>query len=149
MKKIISVILCFTIILCILPIQVEVSSAPSGTCGLSATWSINTLTKTLHISGSGRMKDYSGKDHPWFSYNDQIEHIEIAGGITHIGAYSFYEMGNTTSNTLACAKMEGIDYADQAKEPCARLTVFDAVPFYDNPCPGHRYFHKCFRKRNL
>lgn len=62
----------------------------SGECGENATWEYNSETKTLSISGSGKMKDYEeGYLTPWNMYRDEVEKIVIGDGITAIGDFSF------------------------------------------------------------
>ncbi len=78
----------------------ETTSATSGKCGQSATWSFDSDSGTLTIAGSGRMADY---DHEWFSpvdddystaapwvgLRDQIKKVSIGNKITYIGEESF------------------------------------------------------------
>ena len=51
--------------------------ATSGTCGDSMTWSYNTSTSVLTISGSGAMTS-----HPWDGYKGYINIIKFSGNIT-------------------------------------------------------------------
>ena len=45
----------------------------SGSCGANVTYSYNSSTKTLTISGTGAMDDYSSSsDVPWYSYRDSF-----------------------------------------------------------------------------
>ena len=59
----------------------------SGTCGNNLTYRYVESTKTLTISGSGAMKDYSTS--PWNSYADRILKVVIGKGVTTIGNYAF------------------------------------------------------------
>ena len=62
----------------------------SGTCGPNATWSYNTTTDTLTISGSGVMDDYGSESYPpWLSYMYSCKRLIISSGITYIGNCSF------------------------------------------------------------
>ena len=64
----------------------------SGYCGADVIWNYNSSTKTLTISGSGKMKDYNGVQlSPWVNRKLDIEHVVIEEGITHIGDSSFYK----------------------------------------------------------
>ena len=59
----------------------------SGTCGNNLTYRYVESTKTLTISGSGAMKDYSVS--PWKSYADNILKVVIGKGVTTIGNNAF------------------------------------------------------------
>lgn len=75
----------------------------SGNITSTITWSLDTDTKILYISGTGAMEDYEdAADQPWFAYLSDVEHIVISDGITYIGACAFnsiaaktVDMGNT------------------------------------------------------
>lgn len=62
----------------------------SGTCGENLTWSFNSSTNSLVISGSGAMdSNASFNDYGWYSFKDRIEYVEAADGVTSIGANAF------------------------------------------------------------
>ena len=64
------------------------------TCGENLTWSLDSETKTLTISGTGRMKDYSDDVNdpaPWQKYSSTIENIVVDDGVTYIGNSAFYK----------------------------------------------------------
>lgn len=61
-----------------------------GTTSDGLTWSYNTQTKELTISGSGDMHDYGTSDsHQWDMYEKEIEKITIKQGVTSIGEHAF------------------------------------------------------------
>ena len=63
---------------------------PGGACGANGTWEF-VGGDTLIISGTGPMADYSGSDsRPYYSYKNQITHVVVEPGVTHIGDYAFY-----------------------------------------------------------
>lgn len=80
----------------------------SGNCGAPAeeggevtdavTWSFESDTGTLTISGTGAMADYTvdtntGKDtRPWSAYKDTITEVSISEGVTSIGDSAFRSM---------------------------------------------------------
>lgn len=76
----------------------DVSANQDGS--ITATFDKN--TRTLTISGSGAMKNYTGSytDVPWLSYNSEIYKVNISEGITNISSYSFYECRNIRSITI-------------------------------------------------
>ena len=62
----------------------------SGTCGANATWTYNTETGALIISGIGAMERYkSVQNKPWERYEDDIKSVVINDGITKIDNYTF------------------------------------------------------------
>ena len=69
----------------------------TGSCGTTAndnlTWTLNTESNLLTISGSGAMADYDNSDNkaPWLSYADEdLVYLKLEEGLTHIGDYAFY-----------------------------------------------------------
>ena len=62
-----------------------------GTTSDGLTWSYNTQTKELTISGSGDMHDYlqSSDTHQWEKYKKEIKKITIKHGVTSIGSRAF------------------------------------------------------------
>jgi uncharacterized repeat protein (TIGR02543 family) len=83
--------------------KVAVDTATSGKCGDNLTWNYDADTKTLTISGTGEMYDYSEKDYvdvnkvikkvttaPWeMAYRDTSITLKLSSGVTKIGAYAF------------------------------------------------------------
>lgn len=79
--------------------------AQDGNCGdtsvnggADVTWSYNTTTKTLTISGHGSMMYYGsvlGSDSkyhstaPWSIYDAEIKNVVVGEGVTYIGSYAF------------------------------------------------------------
>ena len=62
----------------------------SGNCAENLTWKLNSKGG-LTISGTGAMPDFYSDDAPWYGYKSQIKVIKIENGITHVGAYAFYD----------------------------------------------------------
>ncbi len=68
----------------------DASVIVSGNCGTNATWTYNTETCALVISGTGAMERYkSTQSKPWQKYEDEIKTIVINNGITKIDNYTF------------------------------------------------------------
>lgn len=64
----------------------------SGTCGADGdnlTWTIDTESGVLEISGTGAMMDYTGKDMPWYPYRNSVKTVRINEGVTTVGNYAF------------------------------------------------------------
>ena len=74
--------------------------AASGTCGEGLTWKLENYTLT--VSGSGEMEDGS----PWEQYKTRIDHVVLEGGVTKVGAESFY----------GCDRLETVDFGDSLVE---------------------------------
>ena len=54
-------------------------------------WQMNLNTRTLTISGTGKMADYTSSDlAPWSKYSDYINTIIIGENVTYLGKYAFY-----------------------------------------------------------
>lgn len=76
-----------------------------GQCGDNATWYF--ADGTLTIKGSGAIYDYeyiqedfrAYSTAPWCAW-DEVKHVVVAEGITHIGAYAFYCTDNATALSL-------------------------------------------------
>lgn len=64
-------------------------------------------TKTLTVSGAGRMNDYSMSLRPgWDEYRQEAENLIIQGDITYLGCASFYNFTVLKSVTLPASLME-------------------------------------------
>ena len=81
----------------------------SGTCGENLTWSYDSNTKTLTISGTGNMEDYSlgggaGSVNlttaPWKHLYNYAKTLVIEEGVTNIGDAAFLGFIELTSVTI-------------------------------------------------
>lgn len=76
----------------------------TGSCGKNLTYEYDPSLKTLTISGTGKMADYSlsaGEEHvPWDSLKNEIETVNIESGVTSIGSHAFYACRNLKSITI-------------------------------------------------
>ncbi|MCR4901861.1 MAG: leucine-rich repeat protein, partial [Butyrivibrio sp.] len=64
----------------------------SGSCGENATWTYDTKSRTLTISGSGDMYDYSeSSPAPWYEFRTKARILIIGDEITGIGSLAFYD----------------------------------------------------------
>ncbi|MBR1878708.1 MAG: leucine-rich repeat protein [Paludibacteraceae bacterium] len=71
-------------------IQALPAPITSGTCGDNLTWSLDTDSGVLLITGSGAMDSYSDySDVPWSNYRIKIRTLSLPAGITAIGSYAF------------------------------------------------------------
>lgn len=98
MKKLLSFLICTALILSIIPTAVFAAGETSGKCGNNLTWSYNTETATLTISGTGDMYNYGSYDAvPWYQYRSSIKNVSIGNNVTSIGNWAFYNCTGLTS----------------------------------------------------
>ena len=66
--------------------------ATSGDVCPEITWTYDTGSKTLTVSGSGliTLNDPSGNTHPWDAFKTEIEHLIIGDGITGTGSIKVF-----------------------------------------------------------
>ncbi len=86
------------------------TKAPMGTCGENVTWAFDAATGKLTIAGEGEMADYTRSSMPWYSIKDAITSVEIADGVTYVGAYAFYNFANLAEANYA----EGTELGNKA-----------------------------------
>ena len=92
----------------------------SGICGDNLTWSYNSATHVLTITGSGAMNDYASIDFvPWFSYIFDITSVSLPEGLTSIGNYAFYFCPGLTSVNIPNSVTS---IGQQAFKGCSSLT---------------------------
>ena len=92
-----SLFACLLMLTALMPADMSlVFAATSGSCGTNATWSYDTSSKTLTISGTGVTKNYrntslgSNEQAPWKEYKSAMTTLVVNEGITELGEYSFY-----------------------------------------------------------
>ena len=83
-----------TLALLMLTIMTAWADGPiTGNCGASVTYSFD--GKTLTISGTGAMVNYSSSDdQPWKGFRNVIESLVIKKDVTSIGSYAFADCEN-------------------------------------------------------
>ena len=77
----------------------EPSNKQTGSCGDNVTYSLDTETGVLTISGTGKMKNYSGEDSPFYQ-NSNIKSVIIENGVTSIGNFAFYSCNSLIEVSL-------------------------------------------------
>ena len=93
MKRLLSVILVIVMI-CSTFAGLQITSnalSSSGKCGDNVTYTFYSITKSLIISGSGEMYNYSSYGSLFFRTN--IKEVIIESGVTHIGSCAFEDCG--------------------------------------------------------
>ena len=73
----------------------------SGKCGANLTWSLDTDTGVLTISGTGDMYYWDYPDYvPWYSNRSSVKTVVIGDSVTSIGDDAFYRCTGLTSVTI-------------------------------------------------
>ena len=132
MKKIISIML--AVLLCFGSMSVVAFAADrdatetktetktdvkTGSITDKAKWSYDDSTKTLSITGTGAMKDYSkSSEAPWAAYASAIKTVSIAEGITSIGKNAFSGLTALTGVSIPASVTV---ISDSAFEGCLAL----------------------------
>ena len=92
--------------------ETPVEPATSGDCGATendhVTWSFNSNTGVLTISGNGAMADYAiitknkvmHTTAPWKAYDSDIKSVIIEPGVTKIGSHAFFMCNNLESVSI-------------------------------------------------
>ena len=99
-------LICYLLILCLLctlipTIAIEAKAESySGECGENLTWTLDTDTGVLTISGTGAMTDYTDEGAPWYPYCDIIKTVIIGDGVTTIGNTAFRDYTAITEVTI-------------------------------------------------
>ena len=97
----------------------------SGQCGDNLTWSFNSSTGVLYISGTGDMWNWDSMESPWYSYCDEIAWIFLPeDGPTSIGDRAF-EMCSSLQYVQipTCVRSIG----DYAFAYCTSLKMIDFI----------------------
>ena len=108
----------------VLSFNVTVSADTAGECGDDLTWSYDTETKILTISGVGEMYDYNDHDAPWKDLI--VSSVVIGNGVTTIGDNAFIMNSEMTQLSLPSTLLS---IGDSAFMMCdlASLTIPQSV----------------------
>ena len=99
-KKLLAAIVAVAMIVACLPAVPAFAKTYDGSCGDNVTWSLDTETGVLTISGSGNMYSYYWQKTPWYYLNDGIKSVNIENGVTSIGNRAFYDCNSLTRITI-------------------------------------------------
>ena len=140
MKKIISLFISLVMLLSItagLNLTVNAETL-TGKCGENVTYSLDTSTGELVISGTGDMTDYSLYIYaPWHSNSSSIKTVTISSGVTSIGDYAFSECSSLTSVTIPD---NVTSIGDRAFEDCSSLTSV-TIPDSVTSIGNYAFYH--------
>ena len=145
MKKTISILLSFLMIASVFTaLPFSASALDSGQCGDDVTYSFNSSTGTLTLSGTGNVWFYYSQNPSPFYKNDAIKKVIIGEGITGLGRQDFYGCKNLTTvsfpNTLTfiedsafagCTSLNSITLPSSITK--INMSAFWDTGFYDNP----------------
>ena len=99
-KRLLSAILSFCMLLTMAPTVAFAAEPITGSCGENLTWSLDSTTGTLTISGTGSMSNYEPNCQPWKDNMDNIKTVVIENGVERIGQRSFQSAKNLKELTL-------------------------------------------------
>ena len=113
----------------------------SGTCGDNVTWTLDTDTGTLTISGNGNMTDYEyGDETPWCWHGlcSVIKTVDIKYGVTSIGSIAFFDCTSLTSVTIPNSVISIGAYAFYGSTSLTSVTIPNSVASI-----GDNAFYNC------
>ena len=93
------------LLLITLLVSLSAYAEKSGTCGDNLQWKL-TDEGVLTITGTGKMKNYSGSSRLWSAYKNVIKQVIIDDGVTTIGYSAFYRCSSLTSVTIPISVTE-------------------------------------------
>lgn len=109
MKKLIAVLLCAVIAVSCTAMPLTLSAAySSGSCGDGLTWSFDSATGQLTLSGTGNMYDYNddASPAPWMNdYKTLIKSVVCESGVTSVGSKAF----------MGCTSLTSVDFGPTMK----------------------------------
>ena len=131
----------------------EFAFALEGQCGDNLYWSYDETTKTISITGSGKMYDYTVNTQPWILFKEDIKEVTTSNITTSIGISAFEGcvrltkvslgsgMVNIAANAFAeCKKLYDI-YSYAEDPPTANESSFANYNAYLYiPCESQRYY---------
>ena len=105
----------------------EFAQSFSGQCGDNLYWSYDEGSKTISISGTGNMYDYTPTTQPWILFKEELKEVAIANTATSLGKSAF-------AGSIRLAKVEiGANVeniADSVFAGCNRLYHVYCYPTY-------------------
>ena len=111
-------------------VQAEIVSGECGAEGANVTWTFDTETGVLEISGTGAIEDFKNDEKiPWAVYRSVINSVTIGDEITAIGAFAFYGLYELEWITIPESVTSIGKYAFKYCESLESLTIPNRVTF--------------------
>ena len=105
----------------------EFAQAFSGQCGNNLYWAYDESNKTISISGSGDMYNYTSTTQPWILFKEELKEVAVSNTATSLGQSAF-------AGSIRLAKVEiGANVeniADSVFAGCNRLYHVYCYPTY-------------------
>lgn len=99
----------------------------SGSCGNNLTWTFESETGTLTISGTGQMNDFATWSAPWYQYKKTLKKAVFETGLTHIGNCAFMSCEALTSVDIPNSLTSIGDLAFSACSGLTNVTIPNSV----------------------
>ena len=135
MKKIISLVLSFAMLLSLtagMDFSAYADELTTGSCGKNVTYSFDSSTGTLTISGTGDMYDYYNNSP--FDSNDSIKSVIIQDGVKSIGRFAFSSCSGITALSIPDS-VSSINHGAFIRcSALTEVTIPDGVKILDNFC---------------
>lgn len=151
MKKITSLFLSLVLLLNIaLTCQISsLAATATGACGENLTWSLNTDTGELTVSGTGEMKNAaSSGDMPWASYNKVIKSVIVKNGVTSIGDNAFGYCSSLKSVSLPNS-LTSIGYRSFTATAIETITIPKNVERLGGSEERCTCFNECYKLKSI
>ena len=138
MKKLLSLLVCLSLLTALCAAAIPAGAMSSGSCGIGVTWELYASSGTLKISGEGDMQDfYFDYDRygdlvlytPWEDDKDGIWKVVISSGVKSIGSNAFYGFSDLTTVSIAntvtsigssafenCTSLQSVTIPDSVKK---------------------------------
>ena len=127
----------------------EFAQSFSGQCGDNLYWSYDETTKTISISGSGEMYDYTADSIPWLLFREQIVGLTTSNTVTSIGSYAFYKCSSLTSVTIGKSVTSIGNYAFQDCSSLNKTNYTGDIAGWCNIMFGNGYANPMYYSHNF
>ena len=105
----------------------EFAVSYSGQCGDNLYWAYDEANKTISITGSGNMDDYTKSTQPWYLFQEQITEVTTSSTTSSIGTSAFEGCVRLAKISLGTGLEE---IAANAFAGCTRLYHIYCYPTY-------------------
>ena len=111
------------------------STLANGTCGAYLTWVLDS-NGTLTISGTGKMDDFDTLP-LWYDQREHVQNVEIASGVTGIGACAFAYCNQMVSVSIPDSVTEIGEYAFDYCKSLKKIEIPNSVTSIGGWCFYH------------